>query len=150
MKICLAFSPGGHFTEMQRIKDAFKDHDVFFATIETKSTKKLKNVYYLRDTIEPTRFHIIPNMLIITIQSLRILLKEQPKIIVSTGADVTIPLCYFAKALGAKVIFIESLCRVNDLSHTGKIVYLISDLFLVQWERLTKKYFKARYWGKVL
>ena len=93
---------------------------------------------------------MIFNMLVVTIQSLRIILKERPRIIVSTGADVTIPICYLGKFLGIKVIFIESVCRIDDLSPTGKIVFPIVDLFLVQWEELTKKYSKARYWGAVL
>lgn len=150
MKICLAFSPGGHFTEMRRIMDAFKDHDICFATIEAESTKDLTNVCYLKDTLGSTKIHMFFNMLIVAIQSLRIILKENPRVIVSTGADVTIPLCYLGRFFGAKVIFIESVCRVNDLSPTGKITYPIANLFLVQWKKLTKKYGKAEYWGTVL
>lgn len=150
MKICLAFSAGGHFTEMRRIMEAFEGHDIFFATIKAKSTENLPNAYFVRDTTGPTIIHMAFNMLIITIQSLRILLKEKPDVVVSTGADVTIPICYLAKLLGAKVIFIESVCRVMDLSPTGKIVYPVTDLLLVQWEKLAKKYNTAKYWGSVL
>jgi len=149
MKICLAFSPGGHFTELRRIMPAFENHDICFATIEAKSTGGLTDVYYLRDSLGSTRIHMFFNMLIIAVQSLRIILKENPMVIVSTGADVTIPICYLGRLFGAKVIFIESVCRVNDISPTGKITYPIANLFLVQWEKLTKKYFKARYWGAV-
>ena len=150
MKICLVFSAGGHFTEMRRIMEAFEGHNIFFVTIKARSTENLQNAYFVRDTTGATIIHMAFNMLIITIQSLRILLKEKPELIVSTGADVTIPICYLAKLLGAKVIFIESVCRVKDLSPTGKILYPIADLFLVQWEKLAKKYRKARYWGSVL
>lgn len=150
MKICLAFSAGGHFKQMRRIIDAFEGHDIFFVTIKAESTLDLTNVYYLRDTLEPTKLHMILNIFINTFQSLRIFLKENPKIIVSTGADVTIPICYLCKFFGAKVIFIESITRVNDLSLTGKITYPIANIFLVQWEKLTKKYSKAKYWGTVL
>ena len=149
MKICLAFSPGGHYSEMQQIMDAFNDQDIFFVTIKTKSTKNLSNVHYLRDTLGRTKFHMIFNMLFISFQSLKIIFKERPKTIVSTGADVTIPLCYLGKIFGAKVIFIESVCRVNDLSISGKLIYPIANLFLVQWEKLTKKYYKAKFWGSV-
>jgi len=150
MKICLAFSPGGHFTEMQRVIEAFVEHDICFATIKTPSTKDLANVHYLRDSMGPTKLHMMGNMLIISVQSFRLLLKERPELIVSTGADVTIPLCYISKLFCAKVIFIESICRVNDLSLSGKIVYPIANLFLVQWEKLTKQYLKAKFWGSVL
>ena len=150
MEICLAFSPGGHFTEMQRIIHAFKGHDIFFVTIKVNSTRNLTNVYYLKDTAGPTKIHMMINMLIVLIQTIGIIIKKRPRLIISTGADVTIPLCYLGKFFGAKVIFIESICRINDLSVTGKLVYLISDLFLVQWENLTKKYRRAKYFGSVL
>jgi UDP-N-acetylglucosamine:LPS N-acetylglucosamine transferase len=150
MKICLAFSAGGHFTQIQRVIDAFNGHNVSFATIKAKPTENLPNVYYLRDTTGLTKIHMLLNMIIVAIQSLKIIIKERPNIIVSTGADVTIPICYLGKFLNVKIFFIESFSRVNDLSPSGKIVYPIADLFLVQWKRLTKKYSKAKYWGSVL
>jgi UDP-N-acetylglucosamine:LPS N-acetylglucosamine transferase len=150
MKICLTFSPGGHFTEMRKLMDAFKEHDIIYATIKKKSTEKLPNVHYLKDTLGPTKISIFVNIIIITIQSFKILYKEKPKVIISSGADVTIPLCYLGKLFGKKIIFIESLCRINNLSYSGKIVYPIANLFLVQWEKLTKKYSKAKYWGSVI
>ena len=150
MKICLAFSPGGHFTEMRKIMDAFKGHEIIYTTIKAKYTEDLTNVYYIKDTAASNIILLILNIIIVSIQSLKIIFKEKPKVIISTGADVTIPICYLGKLSGKKILFIESICRVNDLSPTGKIVYPIADLFLVQWERLTKKYTKAKYWGSVL
>jgi len=150
MKICLAFSAGGHQIEMKRLMDAFEGFNIFFMTIRKPSTKDLTNVYYVKDTMGPTKLHMFINMMIITIQSLRILIIERPRIIVSTGADVTIPVCYLGRLLGAKVIFVESICRVTGLSLAGKIIYPLSNLFLVQWPRLLKKYRKAKYWGQVL
>lgn len=150
MKICLAFSAGGHFTEMRMISEAFHGHNISYATIKAKTTENLSNVYYLKNTAGATKVHMIFNMFIVMIQSLIIILKDKPTVLVSTGADVTIPLCFFGKIFGAKIIFIESICRVKDISPTGKIIYLISDLFFVQWENLVKKYDKAIYRGRVL
>lgn len=150
MKICLTFSAGGHFTEMRRITKAFEGHDLFFVTIKAKSTENLSNVHYIRDTAGPTIIHMLFNMSIVAIQSLKIVLKERPFLIISTGADVTIPICYLGKLFSAKLIFIESICRVIDLSPTGKIIYPIADLFLVQWKKLSRDYVKAKYWGSVL
>ncbi|KZK42839.1 hypothetical protein AM2_2498 [Lactococcus cremoris] len=49
----------------------------------------------------------------------------------------------------AKVIFIESYARTETLSLTGKLVYRLSDLFIVQWPDLSKKYSKAKYYGEL-
>ena len=143
MNICLTFSAGRHFTQMRRILEAFKGHDVSFVTIKAKSTENLPNVYYIKDTAGPNKIHIIVNMIIAAIQSLKVVLKERPFLIISTGTDVTILICYLGKLFSAKLIFIENISRVIDLSPTGKIVYPIADLFLVQWKKLSRDYVKG-------
>jgi UDP-N-acetylglucosamine:LPS N-acetylglucosamine transferase len=150
MKICLTFSAGGHYTEIRRIMDAFEGHDIFFATIKAKSTKKLKHAYYLKNDGGAPKILVILYMVINTFHSLRIILKEKPSLIVSTGANVTLPICILGRIFRKKVIFIESICRVNDLSFSGKVIYFFADLFLVQWEQLLNRYNRAKYWGSVL
>jgi len=150
MKICLAFSSGGHFTEMQRVMKAFEGHDIFYATTKARSTEVLQNTYYLKNTGGASNLLLFFYMIFISIQSLKIIIKERPNLIISTGADVTIPICFIGRLFRGKVIFIESICRIQDLSPSGKIVYPIANLFLVQWQNLSKKYSKAKYWGSVL
>jgi len=146
MKICLVCSHGGHLTEILRLGEAFEGHDTFFITYDSKRTQGLEHKYLLRN--------IGTNPLIMAqafISILRILLREKPQLIVSTGSEIAIPAFYLAKILRIKTIFIESWTRVNRPTGTGKIVYPLSDLFLVQWERLLSKYGKkARYEGAIL
>lgn len=147
MKIMLAFSKGGHYQELKQIIEAFEGNDLVYATTYAASTKNLKNVYFIKDSAEG----LIKNNILNIYTSLKIILKERPEVIVSTGADITIPICYIGKLFGSKVIFIESYCRVVDISATGKILYPISDLFLVQWKQLLNKCGKkAKYWGEVI
>jgi len=145
MKICLACSAGGHLTEIRQIMGAFAGHKSFFVTFMREDSKELKEAYYIED---PKRnpFSLFKNVF----QSFSILRHERPDIIVSTGAGVAVPLCYLAKLMGKKVIFIESFCRVKEPSFSGKLVYPIADLFLVQWAQMLSKYGKkAKYWGAV-
>lgn len=146
MKICLVCSHGGHLTEILQLMDAFEGHDVFFITYDSPRTRKLKNVY-LFDNLGENPLKLLSCLPRI----FRILHKERPHIIVSTGAEIAIPVFYTAKLLMIKMIFIESWCRVNKPSITGKIVYLIADVFFVQWKQLLKKYGKkAKYEGAVI
>jgi len=51
---------------------------------------------------------------------------------------------------GIKTIFIESWTRVIQPTVTGRIVYPVSDVFLVQWGSLLSKYGKkAKYEGGI-
>jgi beta-1,4-N-acetylglucosaminyltransferase len=47
------------------------------------------------------------------------------------------------------LIFVESFCRVEELSLTGKILYQIVDRFIVQWPGLSEKHSRAEYLGKI-
>lgn len=158
MKICLECAEGGHLDEMLSIIDAFEGHDIFFVTTKAKTTEdlgKVTKVYYVREQYQPkSRFHTflfeLYYLIKLTFLSAKILIREKTQVIVSIGGGATIPLCYLGKILGVKVIYITSLARVHELPFTGKIVYPIADLFLVQWKSLSEKYKKAKYWGKVI
>lgn len=83
------------------------------------------------------------------IQSLAVFLKEKPDVVISTGAGITIPICYLAKIFGKKVIFIESFSRVTQPSIAGMVAYPASNLFIVQWKPLLKFYKRAVYGGTI-
>ena len=150
MKICLVCSHGGHLTQMLQLMGAFEGYETFFVTYDSEITKNLKNAYLIKHLGEKF-IYLFPMMMNITLKAIGILIREKPDVILSNGGEIAIPFCYVGKLLGAKVIFIESLSRVTSKSGTGKIVYPIADLFLVQWELLLKKYGKkAKYWGAVI
>lgn len=146
MKICLICSHGGHLTEMFHLMEAFEEHEVFFITYDSVRTRQLESKYLLKNIGKnPWR------MLVAAFATFRVLRKERPKLIVSTGSEIAIPAFYLAKFLRIKTIFIESWTRVVQPTGTGRIVYPVSDVFLVQWEGLLSRYGKkARYEGAIL
>lgn len=149
MKLCLSCTHGGHLVEMTHLLDAFKGHDYFFVTYKSEARINLKNAYFIKFEEKGLKVKI---MLIMTIiKAVKILIKEKPDVIVSTGGgEIAVPFSYIGKILGAKIIFIESMARITTPSAGGRLVYPVSDLFLVQWESLLKQYGKkAKYWGKV-
>ncbi len=150
MKICLVCSAGGHLSQMQRLLSAFDGRDYFFVTHTAESSKHLKRAYFIDYKQGYIRERLTWLKTIFT--ALRILLKERPAVVISTGGgEIAVPFCYVGKLLGAKVVLIESLTRVTTRSAAGKLVYPIADLFLVQWESLLKLYGKkAQYWGNVI
>lgn len=130
---------------MMQIKEAFEGYDNFLVTFLREDTKNLKGAYYIDD---PKRnpLKLLKNFL----QAARIVLKEKPDVIITTGAGVVVPLCYIGKLMGSRVIFIESFARIDSKSFSGVVIYPIADLFFVQWKGLLKKYGKkAQYGGTV-
>lgn len=146
MKIALVSSYGGHLTEILQLMDAFKGHEIFFITYDSPRTAELGRKYTIKNLGKnPYRFiACCPKIA-------SILIRENPDLIISTGSEIAIPVFYIAWFLSIKTMFIESLCRVREPSLTGKIVYPVASMFLVQWEGLLNKFGKkAQYWGNVL
>ena len=46
------------------------------------------------------------------------------------------PVAVLARLAGARVIFVESWCRVESLSLTGRIMYWVAHRFVVHWPEL--------------
>ena len=150
MKACFVASSGGHWEELMCLRPIAEEHDTFYVTEAGGQAKdsSLENIYLVpqinrRQKNFPLRF------LKLLITAGNIILREKPNVVITTGALISFPFCLFAKLIGAKVVYIETFARVNDRSLTGKLVYPLADLFLVQWESLLEFYPKAIYVGGV-
>lgn len=89
------------------------------------------------------------NLIKNTFLAIKVLRKEKPDLIISSGAAVAVPFFYIGKLMGAKVVYIEVFDRYNKPTLTGKLVYPITDEFIVQWEEMKKIYPKAINLGSI-
>jgi len=139
IKICLTCSAGGHLTELLFLKKCYSKYPRFFITFKREDTAEIakqEKVYFVED---PKR-NII-KLLKSVFQTLSVLLKENPDVVISTGAGVGVVTCYVAKLfLGSQIIFLESFCRIEEPSLSGRLVYPISDMFFVQWKEMLEQY----------
>ena len=92
---------------------------------------------------------VIIALIINTKLAWRIIKKEKPDLIISSGAAVAVPFFYLGKMFGAKLIYVEVFDRINKPTITGKMVYPITDKFIVEWEEMKKVYPKAINLGSV-
>lgn len=149
MKVCLVCSHGGHLTETMQILDAFEGHDIFWATYHSAREQDVKQIAraYFTQNIGTNLYRMFRAIF----WALSILRCERPDVIVSLGAEIALPFFYWGKLLGIKTIFVESWCRVEDLSKTGRLVYPLADAFFVQWPQLLSICGdKAQYHGAVI
>lgn len=146
MKVVLVCSHGGHLTEMLELREAFEGHDVSYITYEGATTEDLENAFRVPNADKNPIRHVV--------NAVRIgwhLLRTRPDVVFSTGAEIAVPACFIGKLLGGRVGHMECSAQVTHPSTTGKLVYPVCDLFLVQWENLLKRYgAKARYVGGLL
>jgi len=146
-KICITCSAGGHLKQATTIAKSI-NYEKYLVTYAAPHLKNLHQQLRIYTLTHPKRnpIRLFQN----AIQSLIVLFKEKPGLIISTGADVTVCTSLLGKLLGAKLIYIESGGNVYTPSLTGKILYPFADLFIVQWEPMLSNFKKAVLGGPIL
>ncbi|MGO6594475.1 PssD/Cps14F family polysaccharide biosynthesis glycosyltransferase [Streptococcus pneumoniae] len=142
MKVCLVGSSGGHLTHLYLLKPFWKDRERFWVTFDKEDARSILENEIFYPCYYPTNRNI-KNLIKNTILAFKILRKERPDIIVSSGAAVAVPFFYLGKIFGAKTVYIEVFDRIDAPTMTGKLVYPVTDRFIVQWEEMKKVYPKA-------
>jgi beta-1,4-N-acetylglucosaminyltransferase len=155
IRLGLVASPGGHIYEMYLLKDFWQKQDRFWITFDSPDT---------RDLLESERVYWVPPMprypgqiwksfypyCRALTQCLRIFRRERPSVVVSIGANIGASAIHAATLLGIRTIYIELSGRIQNLSLTGKMVYPVTNYFLVQWPELAARYPRARYEGRTI
>lgn len=148
MKICLVGSSGGHLTHLYMLKPFWKNKDRFWVTFDKEDARSILKNEKLYPCYYPTNRNI-KNLIKNTILAVKILHKEKPDLIISSGAAVAVPFFWIGKLMGAKLIYIEVFDRIDKPTLTGKLVYPIADKFIVEWEEMKKVYPKAINLGSI-
>ena len=124
MKICFAASSGGHFEQLMMLKPLMEKYESFVVTEKTGYEVKTPVKCYYLQQVNRRQWRCLFYLLKNTVDSLRLLHKEQPDVVVCTGVLAMIPLCMEAKLSGRKLIYIESFAKVTSATLTGQLLYL--------------------------
>lgn len=168
---------GGHTTEILRLVDslsqAYSPRHYVIADTDKMSEHKIRILEASRnETDAPPKFtiHRIPrsrevrqswiSSFISTLNALRysipLVFRLRPDVVLCNGPGTCVPLCVAGLLLGTLgmkkvvIVYVESICRVQTLSLSGKILYYISDYFFVQWSSLKDKYPRSVYIGRIV
>ena len=153
-------SSGGHWVQLMRLRPAWRDCDVAYLTTEASYGRQLEDEA-AHDGIPPPRFYTAQSAnrwqklrLLRQLSTIfRIILKERPDVVVTTGAAPGYFAIRIAKLIGARTIWIDSIANGEGVSLAGKLAARHSDVWLTQWESLAGRETADRrpdYWGAVL
>lgn len=152
-KIMLVASTGGHLIELMQLEEIFTKYNYFILTEKTtmsKSVVKNQNkVGYLYYGARNYPFRYLFKFAANVLKSFYYFVKFRPNIIITTGAHTAVPVCYIGKLFCRKIVFIETMARVNSASLTGKLLHRISNVTLVQWEEMLDVYPGSIYGGRL-
>ena len=145
IRLCLISSSGGHLTYLLYLKKVWDKYPHCWVTSRAGVQARQLEEENKRYILDPQRN--ILKLAINIFQAVVLFRREKPDVVITTGSGIAIPLCLWAKLHGRKIIFIETAAAVRRVSLTGRIMYLFSDLFIVQWEYLLRSHPKAVYGG---
>jgi beta-1,4-N-acetylglucosaminyltransferase len=169
VRVCAVLGSGGHTTEMIRIvkclDDCFTPLCLVQADTDRHSTKmaqeNLKEKKYSINLIPRARevkqswWTTLLSTSKAIVASIPIIFDYRPDLLLLNGPGTCIPIVIAAILLqlttnhDVKIVFIESFCRVESLSLTGKLLYhTVADVTLVQWPQLLQSYPRVKYRGK--
>lgn len=137
--ILFVASSGGHLEEISQLKKVAGLCDNALVTESGDfNTRTFGNRQYYVPQINRKELLFLPKFVGLFFRAGKIIKKEKPDVIITTGALIAYPFCVLQHKKGGKVIYIESFARVNEPSLSGKLIKKHSDLFIVQWEDMLK------------
>lgn len=153
-KVLFISSTGGHLNELMQLTPLFEKYEYTIITEKDKSNEILKEkygekLYFLPYGTRAKIFTYIFTYIYLCLKTVYLYFKIRPKVIITTGTHTAGPMCYLGKILGSKIIYIETFANRNKKTATGRLIYPIADLFIVQWKEMLELYPKAIYGGSI-
>ena len=135
-------------THLYMLKPFWKNKDRFWVTFDKEDAKSILSGEKVYPCFFPTNRNL-KNLIRNTFLAVRILRKEKPDLLISSGAAVAVPFFYIAKLMGKKLIYIEVYARPDTPTLTGRLVYPLVDSFIVQRAEQKQVYKKAVNFGSI-
>ncbi len=148
LKICIACSPGGHLVQAKQLAKAYEKYDHFYFTFSGGVAEQMNQTSRVRHIPNIVRRNPL-SWFIGAVLSAYVAISEKPDIVITTGAGVVVFFCVFCKLIGSKIVFIESMARIERPTLTARMLYPFADLFVVQWPGLLKYFPKAKFLGRL-
>lgn len=147
--VLLVSSQGGHLTHLLALRQWWEGHDRLWVCPSTPDVTDRLLGERIVESHSPTTRNI-PNLLRNTVLALRLLRRERPALVVSSGAGVAVPFFVFAWLLRIPTVFIEVYDRIDTPTMTGRLCGPFTTRRIVQWQSQLDFYPDAHLVGPLL
>jgi UDP-N-acetylglucosamine:LPS N-acetylglucosamine transferase len=147
-KALIVASPGGHLLQMLALEPSWSGLDRTWVTLRSTDVEYLladEEVVYGHGPTPRDIGNFLRNLRL----AWRVLREHDPSVIVSTGAGLALPFFILGRLQRRRLVYVESITRVERLALTGRLVYPLVDAFFVQWAPLATRR-RARFHGSVM
>lgn len=147
VKILAIASEGGHWIQLRRLEPIFINHNTIFVKAGCNNAQEVNNEYRIKDI--NAQSITIPIFFSYMIRAAKIIRKENPTVLISTGALPGLFFVIVGRLFLKKTIWIDSIANSDELSASGKAAKYLAHLCLTQWEHLADNK-NVKYIGSVL
>ena len=147
--VLLVGSSGGHLAQLLALEPLWPRDDVVWVTFPTADARSQLTGRRVVHAHHPTTRNL-RNLLRNGVLAWRMLSRERPTVIVSTGAGVAVPFFVLGRLVGIPTVFIEVYDRIDSATLTGRLCRPFASRVLVQWEEQRQMYPEAVVVGPLL
>jgi UDP-N-acetylglucosamine:LPS N-acetylglucosamine transferase len=149
LKVMLVCSSGGHLLQLHRLKPWWEKLGRVWVTFDKPDSRSLLAGEDVRWAYHPTTRSVI-NLVRNLGLAWRLLRRNRPDVVVSTGAGVAFPFFLLARVFGIKTVYVEVYDRIDVPTLTGRLCYPLASRFLLQWEAQKRFYPRGEVIGRLL
>ena len=147
--VLLVCSSGGHLLQLVELRSAWEPYERVWVTFDKSDARSLLSGERILHAHGPTNRNI-PNLLRNLRLALRVLKRQRPVAILTTGAGVAVPFAWIGRLLGIPTVYVESVTRINELSLSARLIRPVARTMYVQWPELARDGTRPRFAGNVL
>ena len=128
-------STGGHLLQLVALREAWAGLEHVWVTFDAADSRALLAGEQVVHAHSPTNRNV-PNLLRNIGLALRVVPRVRPTVVLTTGAGVAVPFAWVGRLFGARVVYIESLTRIDRPSLTYRLIRPVVSRTYVQWPEL--------------
>lgn len=134
LRLLAVSSGGGHWVQLLRLRTAFDGAEVHYATVDASSAAMVAPapVHLYPDANKGTKLRLILAALRLAV----IVATVRPDVVISTGAAGGYLAIRFARLLGARTMFIDSIANARQLSVSANMARKVAHRVLSQWPQV--------------
>jgi UDP-N-acetylglucosamine:LPS N-acetylglucosamine transferase len=128
----LVCSSGGHLAQLERLRPWWSQLDRTWVTFRKPDATSLLAGEHTVWAYHPTTRNVV-NLVRNLLLAVRVVWRERPAVVVSTGAGVAVPFFVIARLLRIPTVYVEVYDRIDSPTLTGRLCRPFTSLFCVQW-----------------
>jgi beta-1,4-N-acetylglucosaminyltransferase len=146
--LLLVCSTGGHLLQLVALRESWAPFTRAWVTFDKSDARSLLRDEDVHFAYGPTN-RSVKNLLRNVAVAVRVVTAVRPSVVITTGAGVAVPFAWIARLRGARVVYVESLARIEAPSLTYRLIAPIAERRFVQWPELAQRLPGTEFAGNV-